>query len=59
VRIEKTWTFTGWKLTTYLDMQNAYSRKNPEGRSYNFNYTQSDVIAGLPVLPIIGLRGEL
>jgi hypothetical protein len=59
VRVDKTWTFTHWKLSAYLDVQNAYNRKNPEGRAYNFNYSRSDAIAGLPVLPIVGLRGEL
>lgn len=59
VRAEKTWTFTSWKLSTYVDVQNAYNRKNPEGRSYNYNYSRSDAIAGLPILPIVGLRGEL
>ena len=32
---------------------------NPEGVSYNYNYTKSEIITGLPILPVIGLRGEL
>jgi TonB family protein len=59
VRVEKTWAFEDWKLSAYLDMQNAYNRQNPEGRTNNFNYTRSDVLAGLPILPVLGLRGEL
>lgn len=59
VRVEKTWTFTDWKLSAYLDVQNAYNRKNAEGRSYNYNYSRSDVASGLPILPVVGLRGEL
>lgn len=59
VRVEKEWAFATWKLATYLDLQNAYNRRNPEGRMYNFNYTRSDVVSGLPILPVVGLRGEL
>jgi TonB family protein len=59
VRVEKTWTFPTWKLSTYLDVQNVYNRKNPEGVAYNYRYSQSKPIAGLPVLPIIGIRGEM
>lgn len=59
VRVEKTWAFSQWKLAAYVDIQNVYNRRNPEGRLYNFNYTRSDVVAGLPILPVIGVRGEL
>jgi TonB family protein len=59
LRVDKTWTFSHWKLTTYLDVQNVYNAKNPLGTSYNYNYTQSTNVNGLPILPSIGLRGEL
>jgi len=59
VRIDKTWTFQTWKLAAYLDVQNAYNRKNPEGRQYNYDFSKSQVLGGLPILPVIGLRGEL
>lgn len=59
VRIDKTWSFKSWKLGAYLDLQNTYFHSNAEGRNYNYNYARSTPIAGLPVLPILGLRGEL
>jgi TonB family protein len=59
VRIDKRWDFKSWKLSAYLDVQNAYYRQNPEGITYNYNYSQPSVISGLPILPIIGIRGEL
>ena len=59
VRVDKTWTFKDWKLSAYLDVQNAYFRANPEGESHNYNYSKSAVTTGLPFLPVIGLRGEL
>lgn len=59
VRAEKTWRFDSWRLALYLDVQNVYNAKNPEGVSYNFNYKEHTQIRGLPLLPVLGLRGEL
>ena len=59
VRIEKQWTFTAWKLALYLDVQNAYNASNAEGRIYDYEYRRSAVIRGLPIIPNLGLRGEL
>ena len=59
LRVDKTWKFSEWQLSAYLDVQNVYSRQNPEGMGYNYNYSKSSVVSGLPFLPIIGFRGEL
>jgi TonB family protein len=59
VRAEKTWKFDAWRLAAYLDIQNAYNAENREGTQYNYDYTQSAPIRGLPIIPIIGMRGEL
>jgi TonB family protein len=59
VRVDKVWKFSRWQLTWYLDIQNVYNYQAPEGQTYNYNYTQSAFVKGLPILPSIGLRGEL
>lgn len=59
LRVEKMWRVGAGTVAAYLDVQNVYSRRNPEGQTYNFNYTRSEPIGGLPILPIIGVRGEL
>jgi outer membrane receptor protein involved in Fe transport len=58
VRIDKHWVFRTWRLTAYVDVQNAYNRKNPEGKTYNYNYRQSEPLAGLPLIPSFGVKGE-
>lgn len=58
VRLDKTWTFDTWKLGLYLDVQNAYNRQNPEGVSYSYDYSESQLLSGLPILPILGVRGD-
>jgi TonB family protein len=59
LRIEKLWTFTGWKLALYLDVQNVYNAENREGQSYDFEYREQQAVRGLPIIPNLGLRGEL
>jgi hypothetical protein len=59
LRIDKTWQHKDWSFSMYLDVQNTYFHNNPEGVAYNYNYSKSGSLSGLPFLPIIGLRGEL
>ncbi len=59
VRIEKKWRFSDWRLAMYLDVQNAYNRMNQEGVNYNYDYSQTSRISGLPIIPVIGVRGEI
>jgi TonB family protein len=58
VRFDKTWTFNRWKLTLYLDIQNIYNYRSQENITYNFNYTQSQPITGIPIIPDLGIRGD-
>ena len=59
VRIEKKWTFPAWKLATYLDVQNVYNAQNREGFTYNYDYSAKKDLPGIPILPSLGIRGEL
>jgi hypothetical protein len=60
LRLDKVFTFNRWALALYLDIQNLYNASNPEGVVYNFNYdpTQTATVNGLPILPVIGIRGD-
>jgi TonB family protein len=59
VRVQKTWTFSAWSLAAYVDVQNLLNSPNREGFAYSYDYRSRDGVRGLPILPIIGLRGEL
>jgi TonB family protein len=59
LRIDKTFRFKSWKMSAYLEVLNIYNRKNAETTLYNFDYTQSQFLNGLPIIPALGLRGEL
>ena len=59
LRIAKRWRFTGWSLELYLDVQNVYNQGNVEAYQYSYDLRERTEITGLPILPSIGLRGEL
>jgi TonB family protein len=58
-RLSKRFEIGDVGLTIYIDVQNAYNARNAEGVSYDYTYTQSRPAAGLPIIPSLGLRGEL
>jgi hypothetical protein len=57
-RVDKTFLFNRWKLLLYLDIENVYDAQSAEGTLYNYNYRATGVVAGLPLLPVLGVRGE-
>ncbi len=59
VRVEKQFRISGYRCAGYLDLQNAYNRQNREGTAYNFDYTQRSDTPGLPIIPSLGIKGEL
>ncbi|HEX9508058.1 MAG TPA: hypothetical protein VF947_06600, partial [Myxococcales bacterium] len=57
IRIDKIWVYDLWNLDFFLDIQNVYNRQSVEGITYSYNYQQRQYFKGLPILPIIGLKG--
>lgn len=59
LRIERLWDFGRVKVAAYLDVQNVYNAKNYQGFDHSYDYQQRQRVAGLPLLPNLGVRGEL
>ncbi|MBK9034337.1 MAG: TonB-dependent receptor plug domain-containing protein [Myxococcales bacterium] len=59
LRVDHFWRFDAWTLSAFLDVSNVYLNAKVEQYQYNFDYSQRAEIAGLPIVPSIGLRGEL
>lgn len=57
-RFDKKWIYNNWILTAYLDVENVTNQKNPQQLNYNYNYSQSAIITGLPFLPTLGVKAE-
>jgi TonB family protein len=58
IRVDKNFIFDKWSLDLYVDLTNAYNNPAKEGVLYNYNYSESAFLEGLPILPIIGAKGS-
>lgn len=58
LRIDKLYTFKRWQLELYMDVLNALRGENPEFVLYNYDYTESRYIRGLPLIPSPGFNAE-
>jgi hypothetical protein len=58
LRLDKTWTWRFIKLNLYADVQNVYNRRNVEGTLYSYHFEQKRYLAGLPILPTLGVKLE-
>jgi TonB family protein len=59
LRVDKTWQLRHAKLTAYLELRNTYNRKNSDSLGYKYDYSQSKPQSTLPLIPVLGLRGDL
>jgi len=58
LRVDKGFTFDRWTLTAYLDLLNVYNHANTEFIRYSYDFSESEVVPGIPILPSIGVKGE-
>jgi hypothetical protein len=58
VRISKVFKIRGAKLTTYLEVMNAYNHKNLMAIDYNEDYTEEKKVYMLPIIPYFGITAN-
>lgn len=58
LRADKLFTFKYWQLEVYLDLLNVIRGENPEQLQYNYDYTESAVIRGLPFIASPGFQAD-
>ncbi|HEU4728642.1 MAG TPA: TonB-dependent receptor [Kofleriaceae bacterium] len=56
LRLDHAWRRSWGVLDLYIDVQNVTNRDNPEGVTYNKDYTRRSYTTGLPVFPSIGVE---
>lgn len=59
INAEKKWNFESWSLTAYVTILNIYNHQAEEGRQYSYDYRESEPVTGMPLLPSLGIRGEM
>ncbi len=57
-RADKIWYFSGFMMTTYIDIQNIYSRKNVAALRWDFRNNKPEYIKSFGILPSIGIVAE-
>jgi hypothetical protein len=45
-----------WQFELYLDLINAVRGVNPEATLYNYDYSESAFLRGLPFIPNLGFE---
>ncbi len=58
VRLSKRFQIGDFGFTIYIDVQNVYNQRNQEGLTYNYDFTQTQLIPSVPIIPSLGLRGD-
>lgn len=58
LRIDRRWTFEGFQLITYLDIQNLYARKNISNVNFNQRTGKAEYNTSIGILPSIGVNIE-
>jgi hypothetical protein len=58
IRIDRRWSFRGWQLDVYLDVQNVYGRTNISQYRWDFRTGAPEAQESLGVLPSIGVNVE-
>jgi len=56
-RMDRTWTFNAWELGVYADVQNVLNSENREFTVYDYRCRGSIPIRGIPLFPILGIKG--
>ncbi len=58
LRLDKTYTYNTWKLSTFFEVINAYAHNNVAGYNYGPNFTKKEAIYQLPFMPSFGVEAE-
>lgn len=58
LRVDRRWSFRGWQLDVYVDVQNVYGRKNVSQYQWNPRVGAPETNESLGILPSIGVNVE-
>ena len=58
LRVSKSFRFNSWGFGVFLELLNAYNRKNLLDYQYNDDYSERNEINQLPFIPYLGITAE-
>jgi TonB-dependent Receptor Plug Domain len=59
VRIDRWWKIGRVNLSAFIDVQNVYLNTSTFGYGYSFDFSERFAFEAIPILPSLGVRGEL
>jgi len=57
LRLDHNWIFKDWTLDVYADVQNVYNAQNIETYFNDYRCREEVPVPGIPVLPVLGVKG--
>jgi len=57
VRLDRSWLFDNFTLSVYADVQNVYNAQNIETYFNDYRCREEVPVPGIPVLPVLGVKG--
>ncbi len=58
MKLSKAFRFKSWEMSLFLELLNAYNRKNLLEFSYSDDYTEKNEIYQFPIIPYLGITTE-
>ncbi len=58
LKISKAFRFENWQMSVFLELLNAYNRRNLLSFSYSDDYKEQDEIYQFPIIPYLGITTE-
>lgn len=58
LRLDKNFVFQSWTLNAYVDVQNVYNAQNVEATFTDYRFRTTVDVPGIPVLPVVGVKGS-
>jgi len=58
IRVDRRWSFEGWNLITYIDIQNVYNNKSSNSIKWNYREGKVETDSSIGLLPSIGVSLE-
>jgi hypothetical protein len=59
LRVDRIWRVGQKKIGAFLDVSNVYLNQSVVQYEYSYDYSQRGAIKSLPIIPSLGIRGEL
>lgn len=58
MRFDYKFIYNTWMLDCYLEVLNAYGRKNPVGYDYSYDYEEKDYYSQMSFMPFLGVKAS-